>query len=97
MAAAHKGKAIVLRWLGARQMLYLLRWIRMDLPSVALELVSHYPVEVLVVHGIVRAEGCGIIVVDDRLVWVWCVVGAEDDNERRDFALEFDVEGFEDV
>ena len=29
-AAAHKGKAIVLRWLGARQMLYLLRWIRME-------------------------------------------------------------------
>lgn len=30
MAAAHKGKALVLRWLGARQMLYLLRWIRME-------------------------------------------------------------------
>ena len=29
-AAAHKGKAIVLRWLGARQMLYLLRRIRME-------------------------------------------------------------------
>ena len=29
-AAAHKGKAHVLRWLGARQMLYLLRWIRME-------------------------------------------------------------------
>ena len=29
-AAAHKGKALVLRWLGARQMLYLLRWIRME-------------------------------------------------------------------
>ena len=29
-AAAHKGKAIVLRWLGAIQMLYLLRRIRME-------------------------------------------------------------------
>lgn len=34
MAAAHKGKAIVLRWLGARQMLYLLRWIRRDSASI---------------------------------------------------------------
>ena len=29
-AAAHKGKALVLRWLGARQMLYLLRRMRME-------------------------------------------------------------------
>ena len=29
-AAAHKGKALVPRWLGARQRLYLLRWIRME-------------------------------------------------------------------
>ena len=68
-----------------------------DLPSVALELMDNHPVEVLVVHGIVRAEGGGIIVVDDRLVWVWCVIGAEIGDERRDFALEFDVKGFEDV
>lgn len=68
-----------------------------DLPSVAFKLIDHHPVEVLVVHGIVRAEGCGIIVVDDRFVWVWCVVGAEVGDERMDFALEFDVEGFEDI
>ena len=68
-----------------------------DLPSVALELMYYHPVEVLVVHGIVRAKGGGIIVVYDRLVWVWCVVGAEVGNERRDFALEFDVEGFVDI
>lgn len=68
-----------------------------DLPSMTLELMYYHPVEVLVVHGIVRAEGGGIIVVDDRLVRVWCVVGAEVGDERRDFALEFDVEGFEDV
>ena len=33
MAAAHKGKAIVLRWLGARQRLYLERRIRRDSAS----------------------------------------------------------------
>ena len=48
-----------------------------DLPALALELVDYHPMEVLVVHGIVRARGCGIIVVDDRLVWVWSVVCAE--------------------
>ena len=63
-----------------------------DLPSMALELMYYHPMEVLVVHGIVRAEGGGIIVLDDRLVWVWCVIGAEIGDERRDFALEFDVE-----
>ena len=68
-----------------------------DLPSVALELMYYHPVEVLVVHGIVRAEGSGIIIVDDRLVRVWCVVGAEVGNERRDFALELHVERFEDI
>ena len=68
-----------------------------DLPSVALELMYYHPMEVLVVHGIVRAEGSGIVVVDDRLVRMWCVVGAEVGDERRDFALEFDVERFEDV
>ena len=65
-----------------------------DLPSVALELMDYHPVEVLVVHGIVRAEGGSIIVVDDRLVWVWCVIGAEVGNERRDFALELHIERF---
>ena len=51
----------------------------------------------LVVHGIVRAEGGGIIVVDDRLVRMWSVVGAEVGNERRYFALKLDIERFEDV
>ena len=68
-----------------------------DLPSVALELMYYHPVEVLVVHGIVRAEGSGIIVIDDRLVRMWCVVGAEVGDERRDFALELHIERFEDV
>ena len=68
-----------------------------DLPAVAFKLMDYHPVEVLIVHGIVRAEGCGIVVVDDRLVRVWSIVGAEVGNERRDFAFEFDVKGFEDV
>ena len=68
-----------------------------DLPSVALKLMDYHPVEVLVVHGIVRAEGSGIVVVDDRLVRVWSVVGAEIGDECRDFALEFHIERFEDV
>ena len=68
-----------------------------DLPSVALELMDYHPVEVLVVHGIVRAEGSGIVVVYDRLVWVWSVVGAEVGDERRDFAFELHIERFEDV
>ena len=35
MAAAHKGKALVLRWLGARQRLYLERRIRRDSASIS--------------------------------------------------------------
>ena len=68
-----------------------------DLPAVAFKLMDYHPMEVLVVHGIVRAEGSGIIIVDDRLVRLWSIVGAAVGNERRDFALEFDVEGFEDI
>ena len=68
-----------------------------DLPAATFKLMDYHPMEVLVVHGIVRAESCGIIVVDDRLVRVWCVVGAEVGYERRDFALELHIERFEDV
>lgn len=56
-----------------------------DLPAVALEHVDYHPMEVLVVHGKVRAKGCGIIVVDDHLVRVWSVIGAEVSDECRDF------------
>ena len=68
-----------------------------DLPSMTLELMDYHPMEVLVVHGIVRAEGGGIIVVDDRLVRMRSIVGAEVGYERRDFALELYIERFEDV
>ena len=66
-----------------------------DLPAVAFKLVDNHPMEVLVVHGIVRAEGGGIIVVDDRLVRMRSVIGAEVGDERRDFALELHIERFE--
>ncbi len=69
----------------------------LHLPAVAFELVDDYPVEVLVVDGIVGAEGGGIVVVDDAVRGVRGVVGAEVGDERRDFALELDVERFEDV
>ena len=68
-----------------------------DLPTVALEFMDYNPVEVLVIHGIVRAEGSGIVVVDDCLVSVRCVIGAEVGDECRDFALKLHIEGFEDV
>ena len=60
-----------------------------DQPAVALKLMDYHPMEVLVVHGKVRAKGCGIIVVDDRLVWVWSVIGAEVGDERRDFQFRY--------
>ena len=59
------------------------------LPVVALELVDYHPMEVLVVHGIVRAKGCGIIVVDDRLVRMRSVIGEEIGDERRDFQFRY--------
>lgn len=60
-----------------------------DLPAVAFKLMGNHPMEVLVVHGIVRAKGCGIIVVDDHLVRVWSVIGAEVSDECRDFQFRY--------
>ena len=57
--------------------------------AVALELMDNHPMEVLVVHGIVRAKGCGIIVVDDHLVRVWSVIGAEVGDECWDFQFRY--------
>ena len=57
--------------------------------AVAFELMYYHPMEVLVVHGIVRARGCGIIVVDDRLVRMRSVIGAEIGDERRDFQFRY--------
>lgn len=60
-----------------------------DLPAVAFELMYYHPMEVLVVTGIVRAESSGIIVVDDHLVRVWSVIGAEVGDECRDFQFRY--------
>lgn len=57
--------------------------------AVAFKLMDYHPMEVLVVHGIVRARGCGIIVVDDRLVRMRSVIGAEIGDERRDFQFRY--------
>lgn len=60
-----------------------------DLPAVALEHMDYHPMEVLVVHGKVRAKGCGIIAVDDHLVRVWSVIGAEVGDECKDFQFRY--------
>ena len=66
-------------------------------PTMAFKLMHHYPMEVLVVHGIVRAKSSGIIVLDDTVVDMGRIVRAEVCNERRDFALKFYVERFEHI
>ena len=60
-----------------------------DLPSVALELMDYHPVEVLVIHGIVRAKSGDIIVIDDTVVGMGRIVRAEVCNKRRDFTFKF--------
>ena len=67
------------------------------LPAMTLKLMADHPVEVLVVHGIVGAERGGIIVEDDSMVRVRSVVRAEVGDKRRNFALELDIERFEDI
>ena len=42
MAAAHKGKAHVLRWLGARQMLYMKRQIRSVSDSITIIVLGYF-------------------------------------------------------
>ena len=61
-------------------------------PSVSLELVDDDPSEVLFIDGVVRTEGGGVVVEDDRLVLMVLVVGTKVRNERGDFALELGVE-----
>lgn len=48
-----------------------------------LELMADHPIKVLVVDGIVGAESRGIVVVDDRLVGMRRVVGAEAGNKAK--------------
>ena len=58
-------------------------------PAMPFKLMHNYPMKVLVVHGIVRAKSCGIIVIDDTVVGMRRIVCAEVCNERRDFAFKF--------
>ena len=58
-------------------------------PAMPFKLMHNYPMKVLVVHGIVRAKSCGIIVIDDTVVGMRLIVCAEVCNERRDFAFKF--------
>ena len=64
-------------------------------PAVSLELVDDDPSEVLFIDGVVRAEGGGVLVEDDRLVLMVLVVGTKVRYERGDFALELGVETFD--
>ena len=66
-------------------------------PAVSLELVDDDPSEVLFIDGVVRAEGGGVVVEDDRLVLMVLVVGAKVRYERGDFALELGIERLDDI
>ena len=69
----------------------------LDAPAVSLELLNHVIVEVLVVDGIVGAEGRSIVIVDHCLVAVRGVIAAEVLDECRNLAVELDVETLDDI
>lgn len=64
-------------------------------PALTLELVNYDPTEILLVDGIVRAEGGSIEIIDHRLVSVLRIIAAEVLDECRNLTLELDVEGFD--
>lgn len=68
-----------------------------DLPTVSLELMLHHPVEVLVVDGVVAAQGGGVVVEDDGVVAVGGIVTAEVIDECRQLPLVLHVERLQDV
>ncbi|CCX47781.1 unknown [Bacteroides sp. CAG:927] len=59
------------------------------------ELVDYYPPEILLVDGIVRAEGGSIVIIDHGLVAVRYVIAAKVLDECRYLAIEIDVEGLD--
>lgn len=69
----------------------------LDAPAVPLELVDNHPTEILVVDGIVAAQGGAVVVENDGLVLVRGVVGAEVGHKFGQLALELDVKRFNDV
>lgn len=69
----------------------------LDAPAVPLELLYHVIVEVLVVDGIVGAEGRSIVIIDHGLVAMGGIITAEVLNESRYLAVELDVEALDDI
>ena len=65
------------------------------IPAMSFKLMDDYPMKVLVVHGIVRAKGGGIVIEDDTVVGMGRIVGAKVCNESGNLALEFHLERFE--
>ena len=65
--------------------------------ALPLELVDYYPTEILLVNGIVRAEGGCIEIIDHGLVSVLRIVTAEVLDECRNLTLELDVERLYDI
>ena len=63
----------------------------------ALEFMDYNVAEVLVVDGIVRAEGCCVVVENHRLVLVVSVIGAEVVHQSGDFPFELHVERLQDI
>ena len=70
---------------------------RLNAPAVPLELLDYIIMEVLVVDGIVRAEGGSIVIIDNRLVAMLGIVTAEVLDESRYLTLELDVEGLDNI
>lgn len=68
-----------------------------DLPPVSLELMLHHPVEVLVVDGVVAAQGGGVIVEHDGVVAMGSIVTAEVADECWQLPLVLHVERLQDV
>ena len=69
----------------------------LDAPAMPFKLPYHVIVEVLVVDGVVRAEGCCIVIIDHGLVSMLRIVTAEVLDECRYLTLELDVKRLDDV
>ena len=64
----------------------------LHLPSVTFKLMTHHPVEVLFVHGIVAAKSCAVIVIHNCLILMVGVVSAEVLYQCRNLAFKLRVE-----
>ena len=68
-----------------------------DLPAVTFKFVGDDPTEVLLVDGIVRAEGGSVVIKDHGLVAMLRIVAAEVVDECRYLTLELDIKGLDDI